>query len=207
MKYIKLELGKKTVAEKIALGNGVATAMANNLDFPTPNPTLTGLSASITALAAKQAAREKLLEQAKTATVELQQAEKAYDQTITQLGQYAEAAVMGDTQKLENAGFTIRGVPVPLPALEQVQDLKLTSNSHTGKLFARWKPLHGAKFYEVQICPDPVSDSGWRLVKASPASNTVIEDLPSATKRWIQVRGVAKKSAGAWSQPACKVIP
>jgi hypothetical protein len=207
MKYIKLELGRKTVAEKIAQGDGIATAMANNPDFLTPNPPLKALSTAIMTLAAKQAARDKLLEQAKAATVELQEAEKAYDQTITQLGQYAEASVLGDTQKLENAGFTLRDIPVPLPALDQVQDLKLTSNSYTGKLFARWKPLRGAKFYEVQICPDPVSDSGWRLVKASPASNTVIEDLTSATKMWIQVRGVAKKAAGAWSQPACKVVP
>jgi hypothetical protein len=207
MKYIKLELGKKTVAEKIAQGSGIRNAMTENPDFPMPNPSLAALETAVATLAAKQAMREKLLEQAKAATVDLQQAEKAYDEMITQLGQYAEAAVMGDTQKLEQAGFTIRDTPVPLPALGQVQDLKLTSNSHTGKLFARWKPLRGAKFYEVQICPDPVSDAGWRLVKASPASNTVIEDLTSATRMWIQVRGVAKKAAGAWSQPACKVVP
>ena len=207
MKYIKLELGKKTVAEKIAQGNGIKNAMTNNPDFPTANPTLTTLATAISTLAARQAARDKLHEQAKAATVELQQAEKAYDRIITLLGQYAEATVMGDTQKLENAGFAIRDVPVPLPALGQAQDLKLMNNSHTGKLLARWKPLRGAKFYEVQVCPDPVSDAGWRLLKASPASNTVIEGLTSATKIWVQVRGVAKKAAGAWSQPACKVVP
>jgi hypothetical protein len=207
MKYITLGLGKLTVAEKVAQGNAVKAGMTNNPNFTTPNPSLTAFGHVVTVLTAKQKERNELVEAAKVATADLHAAEQAYDLCVTHLAAYAESAALGDQQKLESAGFTVRKAPEAIVGLDMVSDLKVTNNSYTGILFAKWKPVRGAKAYEIQICPEPMTMSGWRSIRPSTASRTEIDGLTSGTKIWVQVRAVAKKLAGPWSQPASKVVP
>ncbi len=207
MKYLKLELSMKTVAEKIAQGNAIKAGLTNNPAFPNPSLPLAAFDGFINTLAAKQAARDDAVEAARAATAELHAAERAYDLAVSQLGAYAEGVAGADVQKLETAGFTLRKTPEPILGLEMVTDLKLSSNSYSGVLFARWKPLRGAKSYEVQICADPPNETNWRSIKPSPTSSETIENLLPGTKMWVRVRGVARKSTGAWSQPACKIVP
>jgi len=207
MKYITLGLGGMKVADKLAQGNAIKTGMTANPNFPAPNPTLAAFGTAITNLSAMQAARDNINEAAKAATANLHAAEDAYDLCLTQLGAYAEATVLGDQQKLEGAGFTMRKTPQPTVALPMVTDLKLTSNSYAGVLFAKWQPVSGVTTYEVQICADPLTAAGWRSITPSTASKTEIDNLTSGTRMWVQVRAAAGKIVGPWSQPACKVVP
>jgi hypothetical protein len=207
MRYIKLELSKKTVDEKVAQGNAIRTGMTGNSDFPNPTPSLASLGATIATLVAKQAARDKAAEAAKVATADLHAAERAFDLAVSQLGAYAEGAVGADVAKLEAAGFPLRKAPEPIIVLDRVTDLKVTSNSYSGVLLARWKPLRGAGTYEVQLCADPVVEANWRSIKPSTSSSTRIEDLAPGRKMWVRVRAVAKKLVGPWSQPAGMIVP
>ncbi len=207
MKYIKLGLSDLNVDGKVAQGNAIKTGMTGNINFPSPNPTPGTLGTVTNDLAAKKIARDNLVEACKAATEALHLAEKLYDLTITQIAAYAEGAVLGDPVKLEGAGFTMRKNPQPIGTPGQVQDLRLTSNTFAGRLFARWEPVKGVSSYEVQICPDPVVEANWRGLTPSTASNYVIEGLPSATRQWLRVRAVTKKAVGPWSQLANKVVP
>jgi hypothetical protein len=159
MKYIKLELSTKTVDEKVAQGNAIRAGMTNNPDFPNPSLPLAKFDTFINTMAAKMVARDQAFEAAKAATAELHAAERAYDSAVSQLCAYAEGVAGADVQKLEAAGFALRKTPEPIVGLDMVTDLKLTSNSYGGVLLARWKPLRGAKSYEVQICADPPSET------------------------------------------------
>jgi hypothetical protein len=120
---------------------------------------------------------------------------------------FAESAVLGDAQKLESAGFGLRGTPEPIPTLDMVQGLKLKANDYTGVLFASWKPVRGAKGYEVQLCADPLTEANWESLKPATVSKTVLEDLTTGTKYWVRVRAVAHGLDGPWSQPGWKVAP
>jgi hypothetical protein len=207
MKYVKLGLGHMTFDEKVAQGNAIKTGMTGNANFPSSNPPLVTFGAAITDLAAKKIAQALAMEAAKAATEALHASAANYDLLATQLATYAENTVAGDAVKLEGAGFTMRKPVLPIGSLAQVQNLRLTSNTYAGKLFARWDPVKGAKSYEVQICADPLVEENFHSITPSTASNCVIEDLPSATRQWLRVRGVAKKSVGPWSQIANKVVP
>jgi hypothetical protein len=207
MKYVALTLGNLSVAEKLAQGNAIRNGMTDNPSFTTPNPTLATFDTAIANLAAKQAARDQIIEAAKAATLDLHAAEHAYDLCVTQIATYAEGVVLGDQQKLESAGFTVRKTPEPIVSLEMVTDLKVTSNSYNGVLFAKWKPVRGARTYEIQLCPDPVTQTGWRSIKPSTSSRAEIDGLTPGARIWVQVRAVAKKLVGPWSQPASKIVP
>ena len=74
--------------------------------------------------------------------------------------------------------------------------MRLASNTFAGKLFARWGPVKGAKSYEVEICADPPVEENFHSLTPSTSGTYVIEDLASATRQWLRVRGVSKKSVG-----------
>jgi hypothetical protein len=207
MKLVKLGLAEKTIDEKVAQGNAIKTGLTGNANFPSTTPTAASLGTTTTALANAKIARDNAFEAAKAATVALHVAEDAYDAAVTQIAASCEATANGDAAKLEGAGFEMRATATPINTLTQVQNLRLTSNTYAGKLFARWDPVRGAKSYEVQICADPPTEENFRPLTPATAGTYVIADLPSMTRQWLRVRGVSKKSVGPWSQMANKVVP
>jgi hypothetical protein len=207
MKNVKLGLSRKSVPEKIAQGNTIKTAMTGNANFNTPLPPLADLGTATNTLQAKLIARDIAIEAAKAATAALHAAALVYDNTITQLAAYAENVTAGDPVKLESGGFELRADAVRVTELGQVEDLKVITNGYPGRFKSDWKPLSGAKSYEVQLSVDPVTDSSWETVKVASASKTTIDDLPSGQRRWQRVRGVVKDITGQWSEPVSKIVP
>jgi hypothetical protein len=207
MRKIKLGLKKKTVPQRIAQGNLLKSSMTGNANFVTPNPSLATLGAKTDAMQAKLTARDAAVEAAKMATEQLHTAVADYDATVTTLAAYAENITGGDAAKLESGGFELRADAVRVTELGQVEDLKVITNGYPGRFKSDWKPLSGAKSYEVQLSVDPVTDSSWETVKVASASKTTIDDLPSGQRRWQRVRGVVKDITGQWSEPVSKIVP
>lgn len=207
MKYIKLGLGQETVDQKVAQGNSLVTGLTGNVNFSSINPSAATLNTKTAALLAAKVARDNAVAAAKAATVTLHNAEADFDLTLTKVALSCEAAVLGDVVKLEGAGFVIRADATPIGSLAQVTNLRVTSNTYSGKLFLRWTPVRGAKSYEVQICADPLVVANYVSLQPSPGSSITLEDLPSATRQWLRVRAIAKNSQGPWSVQVDKVVP
>jgi hypothetical protein len=207
-KYIKLGLGSKSYEQKVAQGNAINAGVSGHAAiYPTPNPTLATFAAAISDLSAKLTARENALEAMKAATEALHASEATYDGLVTQLGMYAENVTAGDANKLELGGFELRKVPVPIGELGIVENLQLRCNGSPSRLYAKWSPLYGAKSYEVETCEDPVSDEKYDFLMSSTGSKATLDGLSSGKRIWVRVRGVANKSLGLWSQPACMTAP
>jgi hypothetical protein len=207
MKKIKLELNRKTALELASQGTTIKTAMTGNANFATPNPTLATFGAGVTGLQSAITARQVAEDAAKAATEALHTAIGNYKLLAIQLAAYAENITGGDAVKLESGGFELRASPSPIGQLGQVEDLKLKINGFPGRLHARWKPLHGAMSYDVQVSPTPLVEASWMNVSGSSKSFTTIEDLTSGTRMYVRVRGIGKSPAGPWSEPIGKIVP
>ena len=207
MKKIRLGLSTKTPQELIDQGNQIKTGMTGNPNFTTPSPTLVVFGGTITDLSAKLSARQLAVDAAKQATEALHAAVAAYDGSVTALGTYAETITGGDAVKLASANFELRGSPVPVTELGQVQNLRLSVNGFPGKLKARWDALHGAKVYDVQVTATPDTEASWRSIVPSPASNTTVDGLVSGARTYVRVRGVAKRITGPFSNAVGCIVP
>ena len=181
--------------------------MTGNANFPSPSPSLAAFDTTITTLAAKKTARDNAFEAAKAATADLHDAEQAYDLSVSQLAAYAEAQSPATRRSSKAPASRCARRPEPIIGLDMVTDLKVTSNSYSGVLFARWKPLRGAKSYEVQLCADPVVEANWRSIKPSPASKTEIDDLTSGAKIWVRVRAWRRSSSARGASPPARSFP
>jgi hypothetical protein len=208
MAKIKLNLSKLSVEDKLTLGNNIKSNMTTNVAvFVTPNPTLTAYGTVITNLTSKNATVASLKTQFAAAVDDRDATEKAFDASTTQLASYVDNIANGDPVIIGKAGMGVRAATTPAGVPGQVGNLALTAGDSDGELDAQWDPLPGAKSYEVQTSPDPITATSW--VNKSPVtkSKTVLPGLPSGTRVSVRVRAVGTGGIGAWSDPAIKTVP
>ncbi len=87
------------------------------------------------------------------------------------------------------------------------ENLSITAGDNAGELDLQWDPVAGAKTYEVQISPDPVTATSWVSQPSVTRSKTVILGLTSGARMWARVRAVNAAGQGAWSDVATKIVP
>jgi outer membrane protein assembly factor BamB len=88
-----------------------------------------------------------------------------------------------------------------------VANLAITSGDSAGELDLQWDPIPGAKTYEIQTSPDPMTSTSWTSQPSVTKSKTVILGLTSGARVWARVRAVNAAGQGAWSDPATKIVP
>ena len=209
MAKAKLSLSTLNPQEIIELTTQIVTMMTGNANFTTPNPTLAAITTqknttntSITAYDTAKAAADAALatRDANVSTLK---------NMLTQLVGYVENVTGGDAAKIESAGMAVRASSTaPVGPMTQVLDLVLSEGDFDGTLDGVWKPLRGAKSYEIQISADPPTGTSWAAKMTASKSSATVEGLTSGAKLWARVRAVgADNKPGPWSDPAVKVVP
>jgi len=204
----KLGLGNLSDDEIIALAATIVTAMTGNANFTTPNPTLASITTAKTTAQTKVAAYNSAKAAADTALADRDAAIKALGALLTQEAAYVENVTGGDKVKIESAGMSVRADGSPI-TMTQVLDLAASEGDDAGSLDLVWKPVKGAKSYEIHInSSDPNVAANWSFKQSASKSSATIEGLTSGAKIWVRVRAVgAKNDTGPFSDPATKTVP
>lgn len=203
----RLNLDQLSYDQKLTQANEIKTSMTGNANFPTPVPTLAAYATLITTATTKNAEWTDTQLLGKQKTVERQAAFDALDAASTQLAGYVEAASGGDAAKIESAGMDVRAPKTPPTVPGQVLNLVLTAGDFPGTLDVAFDAGAGAKSYEVQTSPDPMSESSWAFKQSLTKSSGTLAGLTSGAKVWARVRAVGAAGVGPWSDPATKVVP
>ena len=208
MAKIKLNLSKLSVEDKITLGNNIKSSMTTNVaTFATPNPTLAAYGTLITNLTNKNAAVVSLRSQLAVAMQDRDVAEKAFDAGSTQMASYVDNVANGDPVIIGKAGMGVRGASAPAGVPDPVSNLSLTAGDSDGELDAQWDPVSGAKTYEIQTSPDPITSTSWVSKPTVTKSKAVLTGLTSGTRANVRVRAVGSGGIGAWSDASSKTVP
>jgi hypothetical protein len=208
MAKVKLELQTKSPDEKVAQALTIKTSMTGNANFPTPNPTLATYNTHITAAQTKIAAYNTAVAAVETALADRDAAVATMDGDTTQLGDYVQNTSGGDKVKIESAGMDTRADSAPL-TMTQVLDLVLSEGDDDGTLDIVWKPIKGAKSYEIWTnITDPGSPGNWGLKQTSGKSSDQLADFTSGIRVWAKVRAIGSgNQKGPFSDPATKTVP
>lgn len=205
---VKLGLDALNAVDTIALANAIVTAMTGNPNFTTPNPALAALTTQKTTTQTKINTYDSMLASLATALADRDVEIANLRSLLTQLGAYVENVSGGDAVKIASAGMGVRSPRTPVGPMPRVLDLLLSEGDHVGFLDAMWKPIYGARSYEVQISADPMSESTWTFKMSSTKSSATLTGLTSGSKVWVRVRAIgADPLPGDWSDPAMKVVP
>lgn len=207
MAKAKLNLKDKTDSELVTYAQQHIAAMTGNVNFTTPIPTApvvltatTEFSTSVgDAVAAQQAAKQM------TATKDAKRF--ALEAILTQRSNYVDLTAAGDEAKILSSGFDVKGGTAPIGVPTQVLNFTLTAGDAEGELDATWDAVRGAKSYEIQISADPITPTSWQAKPSVTKSSVNLTGLTPGARVWVRVRAVGAAGAGAWSDPATKIVP
>jgi hypothetical protein len=210
-KMAKAKLGLSTLnpQETIELTTQIVTMMTGNANFTTPNPTLAAITTQKNTTSTSIAAYDTSKAGTEAALVTRDANVTTLKNLLTQLVGYVENVSGGDAAKIESAGMSVRAsTAAPVGPVTQVLELVLSQGDFEGTLDVVWKPVRGAKSYEIQISADPPAPTSWAAKMTASKSSATLEGLTSGTKLWARVRAVgADNKPGPWSDPAVKVVP
>jgi hypothetical protein len=207
MAKVKLNLASLDDQQLLQLANAIKTAMTGNASFTTPVPPLATLTSQITASQTAVDTSNAANQTAKQKTTEKNDALDALRTTLSQLSGYVEAASGGDEAKIQSAGMGVRAGRTPSGIPGTVMNLALTTGDNAGEVDVQWDFVTGAKTYEAQVSPDPVTLTSWTSQPLVTKSKTIILGLPSGSRVWIRVRATNSAGTGAWSDMATKIVP
>jgi hypothetical protein len=210
MAKVKLELKDLTPDELVTRATQIKNAMTGNANFTTPNPSLASVGTLITAAGSKVTAQKAAVLAAKQATDDRDAACEALKTALRSLADYVSNISSGDAVIIQSAGMEVKSATQPVGVLAQVRNLSATAGDNEGELDLTWDPVRGAKSYQVQWSPDPITATSWKDA-SSPAgkSKKAVKDLTSGARTWVRVRAISGKDEnnGPWSDPAVKVVP
>jgi len=208
MAKVALNIRNLTDLQKLAKLKTAHTALTDHAaDFPTPNPTLAA------GLAAHDAAKAKIdAIEMKEQELEMMRSERdalmaAAMQVYSDWGAFVENKAGGLASRIQEGGFDVVGAPQAPQPMPKVEALAFRSGDDEGKGDATWTSLAGAKSYEVQLSPDPITGSSFAHYSVVTKSKASVSGQPSGQKRWMRVRAVGALGPGPWSDPACCMIP
>ena len=207
---VKLNLKDKSDSDLLAFAQAHVAAMTGNANFTTPLPATTAFAPVLTAYSTALGNFNTAQAAAKLATTAKDTARNALEAILTQRGNYVELTATSAADPaavVESAGFSVKSSKSPAGVPDMVTNLSITAGDNAGELDLQWDPSNGARSYDIQLSPDPVTATSWTAQPSVTKSKAVVMGLTSGAKMWARVRGVGPGGTGAWSDVATKIVP
>jgi hypothetical protein len=126
---------------------------------------------------------------------------------LDNLSGYVQSVSHGDAEVILSAGMSVCNTPAPLGPLTAPHSLKAKAGDIEGCVVLQWKPVRGARLYEVEHTTDPTSPTSWQNHTTSSRARASLSGLPSGTRMFFRVRAVGTAGRGPWSGHAVKMVP
>jgi len=207
MAQVVLNISRLAIADLLQQAGYITTSMTGNLNFKTPSPTLTDITARITKLTSANNTYELTLLSAKENMTLRDDAAQDLIDGLTALAGYVQTTSDGDPAIIQSAGMSIRAARTPATLPEAVTGLAVAPSEAAGELHLAWDAMPNAASFEVQTSPDPVTATSWANHPSVTRSKTSVSTFTSGAKVYTRVRAVNPAGTGAWSTEVAKIVP
>lgn len=202
---VKLNIRGLSAPEQFARARQMVTAMTGNAAFPTPNPTLAHVTASIDAAEADYANAQAAKQAAITGTAVSHDSIAVMVAELQKLASHVQS-VASDEQTVLSAGMFVAGAGGPLMQATPPGAVAATQGDHDGTMDIHYDGQK-ARSYVIEISLDPPTATSWTHAAVSTKSSVTITGLTSGTRYWFRVAAVTSSGQSAWSDPATKIAP
>ncbi len=161
--------------------------MSGNPHFPDAGEMLAELDACRAAM--ELANQECMFSGGRIATAQRRACRAALEDVLDDLFRYVRAASARNIEVALSSGFTLRKPPLLLHVPGPPQGVHLRRDADTAVLQLRWAPMHGARYYTVEVKEGDINDSsGWRVLKRSTVAKLHIVGLECGVYYGMRVR-------------------
>jgi hypothetical protein len=205
MSTVVLNLNNLKVDEKVTFAMKVHDRMtANAGTFAEPDVEMPAL---LTKAEALQTAQANAINGGKLEKAIRDAAELDLEQALRKLANYVENVSEGNEVLIGQAGMVARRPRVALiPDTPAPAELRTGNTIISTEVKLKWKKASNIQGHEIQVCPHPITEDGWKLVKHSTRSRVVIPGLEAGKTYWFRVRGFSAAGTSEWSAPVSKVV-
>ena len=210
----KLDLNSLTDAEVPDLATLIVTSMTGNATFPAPAPILATLTAEAKTMSDRIAARDALLQQAQTMTLQIRTDRTILETSLTAESAYVDGVVAKLPADQQAAAITSAGMQVagssgtPVGPMPKVEGLTATAGDAGGNVDLAWNSIRrGLQNFLIELTEDPAGLTGWRFAATSRKTSATLDGLTSGKRYWFRVTAEGAAGPGPASTPATKVAP
>ena len=210
----KLDLNSLTDAEVPDLAALIVTSMTGNATFPAPAPVLTILTAEAKTMRDRIAARDALLQQAQTMTLQIRTDRNILEASLTAESATVDSVVAKLPADQQAAAITSAGMGVasdtgtPVGPMPKVEGLTATAGDAEGSVDLAWNAIRrGLQNFLIELSEDPAGLTGWRFAANSRKSTATIDGLTTGKRYWFRVTAEGAAGPGPASNAATKVAP
>jgi hypothetical protein len=123
---------------------------------------------------------------------------------LTVLGSYVQTVSKGDGNIIDLAGMPIKSRGPRRYDTMAVPDGLKTVILRSGVVGLRWQPVHNAKAFAIEYCPDPLTGTQWERGMYNSGANGYVADLTPGKKYWFRVRAIGSQGLTSdWTEPVC----
>lgn len=202
-KKVKLNLGRKTILQKIELARHVVISMTGNANFLTPNPKLIDVTAAANIA---EVAFNNALGGGVAQTAIMHEKERVLELLLVALANYVDSIAMGVDTVILSSGFEASKDPVPSGFPAQVSGLEAEPTKNSGEVRLRWKRVAHVRAYLVFSSQTPVDESSFKQMTVTTATRFLASGLESLKDFWFRVQAVGSGGKlGPLSDPANSV--
>lgn len=204
---VKLELQDTSVSVKISDGKAITAAMLLATEFSGITALINEAKDATTDLENAKKAKDIAEEAAQSATATQEHKETAYDTVFTTLANRVDEIAKGDKAIIDKAAMKsfFPGKAAPIGELPQVKNLNLSVGDNEGELDAQWDKIKGASSYTIQRSVEVTTN--WVHAGTSTKTSFTLGGLGSGIKMWVRVAAVGSAGQGPWSDPAVRFTP
>ena len=208
MTAFKLELHKKTVLQKLAMGATHITAMDGNANYPeaTRVPTDAQFQTAQDTLQSTSDAAAAAESAWKAAIATRDASEAQWDTLIKARANNCEAVTPNNLVALSTVGLPLRSDPTPVGPLPAPANLRATMSEMEGEIDLQWDTVHGASSYIVE-CKEHDTPQPWHQVKVIKQSRCASTGHTPGKIYAFRVRALGPQGEGPWSDEAVKMSP
>lgn len=197
MATVKAGFSTLPTTQKIIKARYYVSQMTGNANFPTPDPTLSDISAKANAL---ELAYNEAQDGGKTKVALAKAAEAELDAIIVLLTAYVQFVSKGEATIIRSSGFEVKEVNNNAQPLVAVTGLGTTPGINEGEVNLYWDRVPNSKVYKIEKSAD--GNTNWTYAGESTKASITLTGLPTATKIWFKIAAVGAKGQGPWSDPA-----
>lgn len=199
MSIIVTNTSKLPLPEKLLKGQDIITKSTGNANVPGNTTVLAAFTTAQTALQTTLNAEIAARSAVTPAMTAREVALDTWTAKLSALASFTESATSGDAGKIESAGFAVRAPRTPPQPLPAPTGVKASTNGTPGHTLLEWPPLAGAKSYNVEISPDPITPTSWSFACSCTTSHADVNGAQAGQLYWYRVAGLNAKGQGPWS--------
>lgn len=177
----------------------IISEMTTNIQyFPTPNPTLATVQASLDELQTASLAAEN---RDRVAIAYRNEKKDELVALLRKLGIYVNLMADGNRIIALSSGFDVAKEPLPAPPITYVEAPVIMQGTNAGELLSKVKTVTGAKTYQYLISTDSQLPLNKWTLQPSTYTKYLFKGLESAKRYYIRVAAVGVNNQTVYSEP------